>query len=148
MQQRSTRSFPHKEDELTKVILSSKMKAIRSKFRADIDSGEKVAMEESSFSSLTYVKTYGVAHQLQQLYQQLLRQLILVNMVWKTVFPVQIQPASVVPLTVNQILPPVNLTPLPIGQIHHQADLVLPQLKSMFLKKANIRRTRTQWVVH
>ena len=66
---------------------------------------EKVGMEESSFSSLTYVKTYGVAHQLQQLYQPVLRQLILMNMVWKTVFPVQVQPASLVPLAVNQTLP-------------------------------------------
>ena len=39
---------------------------------------EKVAMEELSLSSLTYVKihVYGVAHQLEQLYQQALRQLI------------------------------------------------------------------------
>lgn len=35
------KEFPHKEDELTKVILTSKMKAIRSKFRAAIDSGRK-----------------------------------------------------------------------------------------------------------
>lgn len=35
------KEFPHQENELTKLILTSKMKAIRSKFRAAIDSGRK-----------------------------------------------------------------------------------------------------------
>lgn len=35
------KEFPHQENELTKAILTSKMKAIRSKFRAAIDSGRK-----------------------------------------------------------------------------------------------------------
>ena len=35
------KEFPRKENELTKLILTSKMKAIRSKFRAAIDSGRK-----------------------------------------------------------------------------------------------------------
>ena len=40
-QQRSA-EFPHKENELTKVILTSKMKPIRSTFHAAIDSGRRI----------------------------------------------------------------------------------------------------------
>ena len=35
------RSFPHKKEEVTKQIVTSKLKAIRLKFRQAVDSGRK-----------------------------------------------------------------------------------------------------------
>ena len=35
------KDFPHKKEEMTKVIITTKLKAVRSKFRAAFDSGRK-----------------------------------------------------------------------------------------------------------
>lgn len=35
------KDFPHKKEEMTKIIITTKLKAVRSKFRAAVDSGRK-----------------------------------------------------------------------------------------------------------
>ena len=67
------KEFPHQENELTKAILTSKMKAFAQSFALPSTVEEKVAMEELSFSSLINARKYGVARQLQPRYKMALK---------------------------------------------------------------------------
>ena len=56
------KDYPHNKDELTKQVVTTKLKAIRTKYRQAVDSGRKSGHGRVVFYILISVKAYGVGH--------------------------------------------------------------------------------------
>ena len=60
-EERNAGDFPHKPEEITKQVMTSKLKAIRLKYRQAVDSGKKgVNMVELYYCTSNFVRKCGV----------------------------------------------------------------------------------------
>jgi len=64
------KDFSHKRSEITKQILTTKLKAICIKFRQAVDLGRKNGSGRVVFQFCNLREVYGVAYQLQSNYHQ------------------------------------------------------------------------------